>query len=316
MDILILGGTRFFGYGFLNYCNNLGLEITYLSRRFLDKKAQITGVVGERKDAVEQLNGRHFDAIVDFNAYSWGDVAHTLKYIDTDKYVFISTHWASQFKASDRCFSQIEHKYTQNKIDAEKYLKNHCATKCRLFILRFPIILGLGDHTGRLDYLASRIADECPITVDKTYDGCISITFLNDAIRLLEKVIFENDTNFFIGEAIPANNMVYHEFVRGIGEAIGKESFFINKEREEIQANFCMFYDVDPFWRERSFHSTLLNAYEYFNLKTTPYSTWLKSVLDNYPENRDKLRKQNFVYHWETKEYKVAEKKWNLLNGL
>ena len=168
MNLLILGGTRFFGKLFLLRCLEEGHRVTYVSRRRLPEKENLKCIQGERDQVISRLDGNNFDVVIDFSGYDGATVEATLRHVSTSHYIFVSTLWASQLIEKSRSFSCRRRIVCAEKIEAEVALENWACDQGNATILRFPIILGPNDHSGRLDYLARRIFKNSPITIDES----------------------------------------------------------------------------------------------------------------------------------------------------
>lgn len=95
MNILVLGGSYFLGKQFVNMARNEH-SVTVFNRGSRPLMLpQVPEVVGDRHDtnALSGMKGQHFDAVVDFCAYTKGDIALVFSALNAefDQYVFIST---------------------------------------------------------------------------------------------------------------------------------------------------------------------------------------------------------------------------------
>ena len=103
----------------------------------------------------------------------------------------------------------------RKKIEAEVALENWARDQGNATILRFPIILGPNDHSGRLDYLARRISQNSPITIDESERNELAITFVEDATNLLMKVTSSTtDNSFFQIYACSTGAILYEKFFK------------------------------------------------------------------------------------------------------
>ncbi len=95
MKILVIGGSYFLGKAFVNKAKDLH-ELTVFNRG--NRPLNLSGVeevIGDRTvhDSLLPLAGRSFDAVVDFCAYSKGDIESVYKALSGQfkQYIFIST---------------------------------------------------------------------------------------------------------------------------------------------------------------------------------------------------------------------------------
>ena len=56
-------------------------------------------------------------------------------------------------------------------------------------IIRFPIVLGFNDHSGRLNYLTRRILQSQPITICRDITGPCSFVCVQDAAKLITSYV-------------------------------------------------------------------------------------------------------------------------------
>ena len=96
MNILVVGGTRFFGIPMVEALLRQGHRVTIGTRgnAQVEFSKPVEHVVFDRTDAksVEQaLAGRSFDIIIDKIAYSSNDVRALLPYVTCKKYIQMST---------------------------------------------------------------------------------------------------------------------------------------------------------------------------------------------------------------------------------
>ena len=87
MNLLILGGTRFFGKLFLSRCLEKGHRVTYVSRRHLPGKENLKCIQGERDQVISRLDGNNFDVVIDFSGYDGATVRATLRQVATSHYI-------------------------------------------------------------------------------------------------------------------------------------------------------------------------------------------------------------------------------------
>ena len=189
--ILILGGTRYLGLELINLLDNSCNEFVVASR----KKIKVNNFIKiDRKSQVDLdklLQENQFDVIVDFINYSNSDSKLLLKSIGNQdkipKLILISTTYTyglpSKVKLdsiySETDFQPNEHikpiidrsniSYAEGKRNMESYcVRNYRNDK--LLILRFPIILGANDYTGRTNFYLEKIKNNKkinPKNIDK-----------------------------------------------------------------------------------------------------------------------------------------------------
>ena len=310
MNLLILGGTRFFGKLFLSRCLEEGHRVTYVSRRHLPRKENLKCIQGERDQVISRLDGSNFDVVIDFSGYDGATVRAALRQVATSHYIFVSTLWASQLINKSRSFC-AEELYVRKKIEAEVAVENWARDQGNATILRFPIILGPNDHSGRLDYLARRISQNSPITVDESERTELAITFVEDAVNLLMKVTsLTTHNSFFQIYSCSTGAIVYENFLNLIGKALNVRTKIIFGNPDELKRYFPKFYQVDPFWREKPFQNNDQNAFLDFSVPITSYEKWLQASLKTYDLEVSNLSNPDRQYGWMQAYFLEEEKKW------
>lgn len=186
MHVLVIGGTRFVGYGLVWRLLLEGHRVTILTRGqtpdpFGDRVFRLVADRGtvEFGDAVQ---GRRFDAVVDFLVYRGEDARSAVEALDTDHYVMISTgsvylirldcpvpsregdYDGPVMPAPPTPADEPDWRYSVGKRAAEDVLmeawerKRFPSTRVRI-----PIVNGERDYSGRLESYMRRILDGGPL---------------------------------------------------------------------------------------------------------------------------------------------------------
>ena len=311
MKILFLGGTRFIGLSVLKRCVEQGYDITYLSRRRLTDTESPEVIFGERQNVIHQLKGRSFDVAVDFSAYDSSAVQATLKNVQVARYILISSAWLTQYRRQDRNFSARDAAYIRAKMTTESYLENWPDKVMLKTILRFPPTFGPGDHSGRLDYLATRIFSGRPVTVCDTASRHLSFCYVGDVSALIFQAITSvQQEHCYAGDAVPDETISYMQLLQLIANQLNKNLTMKTASKEDIMRGFPSFFSVDPFWQEVAYSAERPNPFSDFGTKTTPYSCWLKECLDNYAPTNSRLSVKHRAYQWMSDEFLQEEQKW------
>ncbi|SEM13022.1 MULTISPECIES: NAD-dependent epimerase/dehydratase family protein [unclassified Butyrivibrio] len=196
MKILVVGGTRYFGIPMVNSLLQKGHEITIATRGNSkpDFEASVDYVVMDRMDSQsvnEALGGRHFDLIIDKIAYSSKDVKALLENVTCDRYIQMSTC---------SVYPKDHPDITEDEFPSEKYelhwidrIKDYQETKRQaeravfefmdpenISFVRYPIVMGENDYTGRLDFYIEHIRDQKPMNIDD-YDKEMAFIYEKDA---------------------------------------------------------------------------------------------------------------------------------------
>lgn len=206
MNILILGGTRYFGVNMIEILLNQGHTITIATRGLTpdDFGERIERVVVERlsRESMKQaFDGKFYDVIYDKIGYSSEDVSSILDFAKCNKYIFMST--AGIYDVKHICIREHEFNacetpyvmckrgefvYSFVKQQAERILEqkyshvNHTA-------VRYPVVLGPNDYTKRLLFYVNSVKNGTPMYIDNIdaelcyisqYDAAQFLAYLAD----------------------------------------------------------------------------------------------------------------------------------------
>lgn len=182
MNMLVVGGTRFFGIPMVEALLQRGHQVTIGTRgnAALDFSKPVEHVTFDRWDArsvQRALEGKHFDMIIDKIAYSSNDVTALLSYVSCEKYILMSScavypedHLQIREEEFNGCtyplhwIDRIED-YQESKRQAERAVYEYLKPQ-QFAMVRYPIVLGEHDYTGRLRFYVEHVAAEQPMYVD------------------------------------------------------------------------------------------------------------------------------------------------------
>ena len=96
MNILVIGGTRFFGVHMVNELIEMGHQVTIGTRgltpdSFGDRVSRIKLDHTNPDSMKNALKGLHFDVVIDKVAYCSNDIKYAMKSISCDKYIYMSS---------------------------------------------------------------------------------------------------------------------------------------------------------------------------------------------------------------------------------
>lgn len=183
MNILIIGGTRFFGIPMIHQLLEDGHHVTIATRGRAqdDFGDSVSRLIMDRLDAESiksTLSGLHFDVVIDKIAYCSNDIKNLLDVIDCDKYIYMSTtavYHPLHVDTREEEFNGAEEKlvwcdrqdfpYDEVKRQAE------CAL-CQVYpdrkwiAVRYPFVIGKDDYTNRLRFYVEHVIKEIPMYID------------------------------------------------------------------------------------------------------------------------------------------------------
>lgn len=183
MNILVIGGTKYFGIQTVNKLLSEGHEVTVATRgKTSDKYGQrVRHIYLERtsEDSVkEALKGKHFDVVIDKIAYCSNDIRSVVEHVDCDKYIYMSTtavYAPKKLDTKENDFDGFSNDfvwcdraafpYEQIKRQAEYALWQKYSEK-NWIAVRYPFVLGKDDYTNRLKFYIEHVIKSIPMNVD------------------------------------------------------------------------------------------------------------------------------------------------------
>ena len=306
MRILILGGTRFIGKKILNNLLDSSNEIWVISRRNFSIKNKIIFLNMERNNGINALKDKEFDLTIDFIAYEEKDIANIYNKINSKRYILISTTWitrlwegkvADEFKLINKNnlhLSEVTKKYLIGKYQCEKHLLKLIESGFNAKIIRFPIVLGNGDHTRRLDFYLERIMDNKPIIQIKDHNNKVQIACLNNLSNaFIEWINICEKYPINIWEALPNNGLTSRELIKSMAISLNREIEFIDIPKIKLEENLPEFLISEPFWKEKNLDISKTNIYKYINLEA---KSFYNCAFANKVIEQTDLRKKEINY--------------------
>ena len=189
MKILVVGGTRYFGIPMVNALLSKGHDVTIGTRgnAKVDFEGEVRYMTFDRTDSTSvkrAFGGSKFDVIIDKIAYSSNDVKALLENVSCERYIQMSTcsvYPKDHANISEEEFVTSEYPlewmgriedYAKTKRNAERAALEYMDYSACIFV-RYPVVLGKNDYTGRLRFYTEHINNEKPMFVDD-YDEAMS----------------------------------------------------------------------------------------------------------------------------------------------
>ncbi len=251
--ILVLGGTRFIGKALVDKLCLMNYEVTLTSKRSLDSKPGLKQVTCLRKDfGTMRLNLDQFDYVFDFNAYTDGDFKDLPVGDPRIRYFLISTNWIFKYNQlaldQEMKFSQPEEAYISAKANLEILGTERFGRK--FTAIRFPVVIGTGDHHKRLDYYERKIMAQARILIVGS-DPFINFIWVDDLVELLCRLIENRRHQMNIVTITPARLNTYFSFMSELAvvlarkiEIVRVDTGFAHKELAEIIAADVLLKEV------------------------------------------------------------------------
>lgn len=200
MNILVLGGTRFFGIPMINELtarHNVTIATRGLTAdSFGDRVERIKLDRTDAANIRKTLSGRHFDVIIDKIAYCSNDVRNLLESADCGRYILMSSTAVYNPLHPDTTeedflpekeelvwCSRPDYPYAQVKRYAEAALFRQYADIPSAAV-RYPFVIGRDDYTERLRFYVKNTLSGTPMHIDNP-DAAMSFINSDEAGKFL-----------------------------------------------------------------------------------------------------------------------------------
>lgn len=290
-NILVLGGTRFFGRKLVELLIEDGNQVTIITRGqtehpFGDKVEHIIADRLNKEELAKHVEGRFFDIVYDNICFSPNE-AHQFCEVfhgKINKLIFTSTLAVYQldgkaknetdfdpFNYEIRMGSSKDFDYGEGKRQAEAVFFKHATFP--VVAVRFPIVMGEDDYTRRLHFHIERVSNEEPIGFINM-DAEMSFIQATEAAQFLKWVGF-NDVEGPINAT--ANGKVsMAELMQLIEETTGKSAIISLDDNPSIRSPYAI-----PLSWYMTTSKAELNGFQFTNL-----DDWLKPLIEAITANQ------------------------------
>ena len=251
-------------------------------------------VGGEREAAFDRIvkTQKRFSIIYDFTASDAKDVRAVLEHFPGTRYVFISSMWVTKrwdFHLSCEApppeselndgseMPEITEQYTRRKIRCEQALLSHHSNSG--IIVRLPIVWGLGDHTRRLDFYATRIIRHARILLVNGGTNRAPIANKTDVSIALKELTRMSETVPSILEALPSTQWTVKEWIGEIANGLGQSITTRDVDDGILRRELPEYLVKEPLWREIGIPRSDFNLFGLTGIKETNPLEWLNGVL-------------------------------------
>ncbi|MBU3155018.1 NAD-dependent epimerase/dehydratase family protein [Clostridium estertheticum] len=200
MNILVLGGTRFFGVHLVDNLLKNGHQVTIANRGNRQDKfgTQVERVIVDHtnfENMKEVFKNKNFDVVYDDLAYCSNDIKYALKSIVCNRYIMVSStavynlHMDTKeenYKPYDKELVWCDRQgfsYDEIKRLAECALVKQFTSQNSVAV-RLPFVIGIDDYTNRVLFYVEHIVKEIPMFIDNI-DNQMSFISSADAGKFL-----------------------------------------------------------------------------------------------------------------------------------
>ncbi|MBQ7337763.1 MAG: NAD-dependent epimerase/dehydratase family protein [Clostridia bacterium] len=183
MDILVIGGTRFFGIPMVEELLRQEHHVTVATRgnthgMFGDRVAYLTLQRNDPDSMRTALQGKHFDVVIDKIAYCSNDIRYALDVLDCEKYIHMSStavYNPKHMDTKETDYDPCAHPLLWCARDAASYAEVKRQAEHALFqaypdqksiAVRYPFVIGADDYTRRLHFYIEHTLRGIPMYID------------------------------------------------------------------------------------------------------------------------------------------------------
>lgn len=284
MNILVLGGTRFFGKQMVYKLLQKGHNVTIDTRGIAcdDFGNKVTRIIIERTNShslKQALKGKYYDVVYDSLAYCSNDVIYLLDVVSCDRYIMTSSTavYRKHIDTKEEDFNTHERAiawcgkgdlpYDENKRQAEYTLWQQYSN-INSVAVRFPFVIGNDDYTKRLAFYVGHIIHGIPMDIDN-YNKQMAFVRSDEAGSFMA-FLAENSFTGAINGSSPQTISI-KEISEYVMQKTGKEIKFSSEG------------DNAPFNSENEYSINIDKATE-LGFVFTPLKKWIYKLLDYYIE--------------------------------
>lgn len=270
-----------------------GHELTILSRHPEKAPTGARLVGSEREEGLEKLAGTKFDLAIDFIAFDGRTLASSISKLDFKIYILISSTWMSRLgkniKANQRVtlgdvtelkqLPTITQHYLLGKLEAESLACSRYQNKKDVVVLRLPIIWGVGDPTGRIEFYLRRILDGNPVILVDGGRNSPSMAWTVDVSRAIAWLInYEEFGKSPIWEGLASDQICTMDILLALAEGRGRKLLAVDIRSQKLKKLIPGYLEAEPLWMLKRQSPTGDNIFRRSRLKATVEKEWLRRI--------------------------------------
>jgi len=306
---LIIGGTRFLGRRVAGMLAAAGHDLTLLSRRPGGAPQGVRQVCAERSEGLHVLHRQHFDLVLDFICYESTGPRDVAAILDSECYVMISSTWVprlwSGIRADERGpglgppvanLPTVTLNYLCGKLRAEQAVADLHKSGRNAVSLRLPVMLGEGDHTGRLNFYRNRLADGGPLIAVDGGHNLVQIAVMEDLATAVVRWAVESEIGrFAVWEGLPGEGRSVRSILQQMANSAGVTPELVDVPATELAAGLPVYLQQEPFWREVALPVTEANIYAAVGMVPAVFGR-MASLLTTADETDGSLRSEELRF--------------------
>lgn len=296
MEILVLGGTRFFGQTLVHRLLSQGHAVTVLSRGNVPAPTGAHHLRADRTDPAALaavLCGRRFDVVIDNVAFTGADVQGILDALQDrmGHYVLVSTMAVYPTFTGLRLYHESEvgpghlaffpglNAYAEGKREAERVLWERQGAIPPFTIVRPGFVVGPHDYTRRFDFFLQRVLDDAPILLPDGSPSVFQLSWHDDVCAVILATLQAPKAYHRAYDAVGAELFTYQTLVATLAELAESQSVTVPISREALEAHGLGDYGLpygEPGWVLAGEGG---RARDELNLVPTPARVWMAKLV-------------------------------------
>ena len=285
MNILVIGGTRFFGIHMVEELLKMGHDITIATRgqasdSFGDRVKRII-IERTNEDSIKNaFKEKHYDVVIDKIAYCSNDIKYAMENISCDKYIYMSSTSVYDPKHMDTLETDFDgysndfvwcdrmaFPYEGIKRQAEYALWQKYSDR-KWIAVRYPFAIGKDDYTKRLLFYVEHTMKSIPMNIDNL-DYQMGYIRSDEAGKFIAFLV-DKDVNGALNGSSEGTISI-KEIIHYVEKKTGTKAI-IDKEGDEAP------YNGEP---EYSINTEKANA---LGFRFSRLNDWIYELLDYYIE--------------------------------
>lgn len=289
MNVLVLGGTRYFGIPMVKELVNTGQEVTIATRGrasdpFGDSVKRILLDRTNPQSMREALAGTHYDVVIDKIAYCSEDIRNLMEVVDCDRYIYMSSTSVYDPKRMDTVENDFDghareaiwcdraaFPYEEIKRQAEYALWQAYPDR-NWVAVRYPFVIGGDDYTGRMRFYVEHALRGIPMFIDNI-DAPMGFIRYDEAGRFLAFLVDHAFRGAVNGSS--AGTISLREILDYVEQKTGR-SAVLAADGDEAPYNGEPAYSINTDRAEKM-------GFHFSDLKD-----WIYDLLDRYIEDTTK----------------------------
>ena len=307
MKILIIGGTRFFGYHLAKRLIADDHQVSLYTRGqtpddFGSRVRRIRGDRGDRRDFFAKLSGEQYDVVIDMIAYEAEDSRSAVEtfagrvgqflHISTGSVYIVTKDFPCPLREDDFDREVIPRPneddewwlYGSHKRECEEVLRQAYETDgFPVTILRLPIVFGERDYTLRAYSYFLRLEDGRPLILPDSGLNVFTHIYQGDAVRTVAANLLNTAA---IGQAYnlaQAEIMTLRAFVLAAARIMGREPELVDIPWAVLKASE-LGTSFSPLFTRRPFVLVTEKARRDLGFTSTPLAAWLEKTIRWFKE--------------------------------